>query len=328
MSSVAERAGSLCSRLLAPLLLILSAAAATPDATSGQALPSHTATGITAGFNENAGRSFVRLLGRSGLVREGTEIADPMSRNVDGLAVAGGAILGGFTPHWTSRVIVPWVRKSMDFAAPDGRRLHYDASGVGEAILQSKWIFFRENRVQGTTRLGIQGRVFAPLGETEATLPTGEVAPQPLQVGDGSWDFEPTLVFTKTQGRLGLLANAGWRLNTESGGFEAGDAFSYDAAVGFRFVPWTYGSLKDQSVVAYLELNGEVAGEDRVGGELNPNSGGHVLFLSPDLQWIPTPWLLFEGSVQIPVLQDLSGTQLEHETRLQLGTRLRFSAFR
>lgn len=324
-------AGNVECRLLPPivsLLLILSAAAIVPEAASGQALPSHTATGITAGFNENAARSFVRLLGRSGLVREGASVADPMDRNVDGLAVAGGAILGGFTPYWTNRVIVPWVRKSMDFTAPDGRRLHYDASGVGEAILQSKWIFFRENQVQGTTRLGVQGRLFVPVSETEATLPSGEVAPQPLQVGDGSWDVEPTLIFTKTSGRWGLNLNTGWRVNSGSGAFEAGDVFSYDAAVGFRFVPWVYESLSDQSLVAYLELNGRVAGEDEVGGVENPDSGGHTLFVSPDLQWIPTPWLLLEGSVQVPVVQDLNGTQLEHETRLQLGTRVRFSVFR
>lgn len=320
-------------RLLRPLALALAlalgvSALAGPSPAAAQALPFHTSTGITAGFDENAARSFVSVLGRSGLVREGEEIPDRMRRDVDGLAVVGGAILGGFTPHWTYRVIVPWVRKSMDFTAPDGRRLRYESSGVGDAILQTKWVFFRENQLQGTTRLGLQGRLKVPLGSTDATLPTGQVAPRPLQVGTGSWDVEPTLVFTRTQGRWGLLANAGWRFNGEDDGFEAGDAFSYDAAVGFRFVPWTYERLSDQSLVAYLELNGEVAREDRVRGAENPDSGGHLLFLSPQLQWIPAPWLLFESSVQLPVVQDLNGTQLEHETRFQVGTRFRFSVLR
>ncbi len=299
-----------------------------PAPATAQALPFHTSTGITAGFNENAARSFVTFPGRSGLVRDGTEIVDPMRRDVDGLGVVSGAILGGFTPLWTFRAIVPWVRKSMDFTAPDGRRLHFETSGVGDAIVQTKWIFFVDNRLRGTTRLGLQGRGFVPLGSTDARLPNGDVAPRPLQVGSGSWDFEPTLLFTNTNGRWGFLGNAGWRLNTEDEGFEAGDVFRYDAAVGFRFVPGVYESLTDQSLVAYLELNGEVARGDAVGGAENPDSGGHVLFLSPDLQWIPTPWLLFEGSVQIPVLQDLNGAQLEHETRFQLGTRFRFSVFR
>lgn len=314
-----------------PRVPLLHAALLLAFATVGlraQALPSHTSTGVTAGFDENAARSFVTFLGRSGLVRDGTEIADPMRRDVDALAVVNGVILGGFTPYWTVRVIVPWVRKSMDFTAPDGARRQFEVSGIGDAVLQSKWIFLRENRTGGTTRLGLRGRITVPLGDTEATLPTGEVAPRPLQVGDGSWDVEPTLVFTSTTRRLGFHANAGWRFNAEEEGFEAGDVFRYDAAVGFRFVPRDYGSLTDQTLVAYLELNGQMAGEDAVRGVEDPDSGGHLLFLSPDLQWIPTPWLLFEGSVQVPVVQELNGRQLEHEARFQLGTRVRFSVFR
>ncbi len=46
------------------------------------------------------------------------------------------------------------------------------------------------------------------------------------------------------------------------------------------------------------------------------------------MQWIPTPWLLFEAPVQIPVVQDLNGTQLDYGTRLQVGSRIRFSFVR
>lgn len=299
-----------------------------PLPAEAQALPFHTSTGITAGFNENAGRSFVSFLGRSGLVRDGEEIADPMAREVDAFAVPLGVIPISFSPLWTARVVVPWVDKSMGFTATDGRRLRFDASGVGDALVDTKWIFYSDNRPQASTRIGLQGGVKIPLGETDARLPSGEVAPRPLQVGTGSVDVPVKLIFTDVEGRLGFHANAGWRFNTRDDGFEVGDVFSYDAAVGFRFRPWTYQSLTDQSLVVYLELNGEVAQEDEIGGAENPDSGGHVLFLSPDLQWIPTPWLLFEGSVQIPVLQDLNGTQLEHETRVQLGTRFRFSFLR
>lgn len=305
---------------------------------SAQALPFHTATGITAGFQENAGRSFVSFLGRSGLVRDGEEIADPMAGDVDAFAVPLGVIPFSFSPLWSARVVVPWVDKSMAFTAPDDRRLKFDASGVGDALIDTKWIFYSANRLRASTRVGLQAGVKVPLGETDARLPNGARAPRPLQVGTGSWDVPVKLIFTNVEGRWGFHANAGWRFNTEDDGFEAGDVFSYDAAVGFRFVPWTYRSLTDRSVVAYLELNGEVAQEDRVtledqpdGGRTlveNPNSGGHVLFLSPQLQWIPTPWLLFEGSVQLPVVQDLNGTQLEHDTRFQLGTRFRFSFLR
>lgn len=305
------------------LVLLASASAV------AQALPFHTPTGITSGFNENAARHFVNVLGRSGLVRDGESVVDPMERDISGIAVVTGAILGGFTPLWTFRVIVPWVRKEMDFTAPDGRRASFETSSVGDAFLQTKWIFYRDDRPGATTRLGIQGRLKVPLGSTDARLPSGDVAPRPLQVGTGSWDVEPTLLLTATTpGRWGVHANSGWRFNGRHEGFEAGDVFLYNVALGARLLPDVYRSMSDQTVVAYVELNGEVSRRDDVGGGENPDSGGHVLFLSPALQWIPTPSLLFEASVQVPVVQDLNGSQLEYDTRLQMGTRYRFSVLR
>ena len=310
------------------LLLLTTSILALPAPGAGQALPIHTSTGITAGFNENAARHFLRFAGRSGLIRDGESVPDPLRRDIAGFALVNGAILGAFTPLWTFRVIVPWIRKEMDFTPPGGGRAAFETSGVGDAVVQSKWIFFRDDRPGATTRIGVQGRLEIPLGSTDARLASNEVAPRPLQVGSGTWDLESKLVFTNTERRLGLHGNVGARLNGEDDGFEAGNAFLYDVAVGFRFVPWVYGSMHDQTLVAYLELNGTASGRNRMGGTEDPDSGGHVLFLSPALQWIPTPWLLFESSVQLPLLQDLNGAQLEHDTRLQVGARYRFSIFR
>jgi len=310
------------------VVLLLAVTSVLPVPGSGQALPIHTASGITAGFNENAARHFVRLMGRSGLVRDGGPVTDPLQRDVAGLAFVNGVILGGLTPLWTFRAIVPWIRKEMDFSSPGGGHATFVTSGVGDAIVQSKWIFFRDDRPGATTRLGIQGRLQVPLGSTDARLPSGEVAPRPLQVGTGTWDVESKLVFTNTERRLGLHGNVGGRINGTDEGFEAGNVFLYDVAVGLRFLPWVYESMDDQTLVVYLEVNGAASEPNRMGEEEDPDSGGHLLLLSPALQWIPRPWLLFESSVQLPLLQDLNGTRLEHDIRLQVGARYRFSIFR
>jgi len=299
-----------------------------PVAATAQALPFHTSTGVTAGFNENAARHFLSFVGRSGLVRDGGSVTDPMRRDVEGVALVNGVILGGFTPLWTVRVIVPWLRKEMDFRSPTGAPARFETSGVGDAVFQSKWIFLRDDRAGAATRVGMRGRLKLPLGSTDARLPSGEVAPRPLQVGTGSWDVEPTLIFTNVERRVGIHGNVGGRFNGRDDGFEAGDVFLYDVALGFRFLPWVYESMTDQTVVAYLELDGTISGRDELDGREDPDSGGHLLLVSPALQWIPKPWLLFEGSLQIPVVQALNGTQLEHDTRLQIGTRYRFSIFR
>ncbi|GMR13551.1 MAG: hypothetical protein BMS9Abin29_1763 [Gemmatimonadota bacterium] len=318
-----------CVRGTAGLGTVLSVAfLLAPANLAAQALPFHTATAITTGFEESAMRTFASFFGRGGLRRDGVGITDPMQRDIDVFVQAFGVLPYAITPMWTTRVIVPFVSKAMDFTAPGGARGNYETSGVGDVVVDTKWIFFSKNRLKGTTRLGIQGGVKIPLGKTSALLPNGALAPRPLQVGSGSWDFPVKALFTMTRNRLGLLANTGYRFNTSDGGIDAGDVFSYDVALGFRLAPWVYKTLRDKSLIVYLELNGEVAGRSKISGTPNLDSGGHLLFLSPDIQWIPTPWLLFEGSVQFPIVQDLNGTQLEYDTRFQLGTRFRFSFLR
>jgi len=300
-----------------------------PRAMGAQALPFHTETAITTGFEEAAARTFSAFFGREGLRRDGIgNIADPMQRDVDVFVQAFGVLPYAITPQWTTRVVVPVVRKSLDFTPAGGARRTYATSGVGDILVDTKFVFFRHNRLKGTTRLGIEGGVKIPAGNTGARMPDGTVAPRPLQLGSGSWDFPVKALFTMTRDRVGLFANTGYRFNTSDDGFEAGDVFSYDVALGLRLSPWVYRTLRDQSLMVYLELNGEVAQRDAVAGSSNPDSGGHLLFLSPDLQWIPTPWLLFEGSLQFPIVQDLNGTQLRYGTRLQIGTRFRFSVLR
>ena len=312
-------------RLLALLTTVTLLAAARVTA---QALPFHAATAITTGFEESAARTFSSFFGRGGLRRDGVRITDPMERGIDVFVQVFGVLPYAITPMWTTRVVVPFVRKSMDFTALGGARGDYTTSGVGDVLVDTKWIFFTKNQLRATTRLGVQGGVKIPVGETGANMPDGTVAPRPLQVGSGSWDFPVKALFTMTRDRFGLLANTGYRVNTSDDDFRAGNVFSYDVALGLRLAPSVYKSLRDKSLIIYLELNGEVARRGEIAGTPNPDSGGHLLFLSPDIQWIPTAWLLFEGSVQFPIVQDLNGTQLEYDTRFQLGTRFRFSFFR
>lgn len=286
---------------------------AAPAAITAQALPVHTGSALTAGFQENAARAFVALPGRSG-----------PGGTVDATVVGAGLIPFSFTPLWTVRVRIPWVSKTFTPGAGPA----FEASGPGDLTVDTKWIFHRRDRPGGTRRIGLRGGVKAPVGDTDARLPDGTVAPRPLQVGTGTWDVPVQLLYTEAGRHWGLTANAGWRFNTGAEGFEAADVFAYDVALGLRFLPWVYESLRDRALIAYLELNGAVAGRDRVEGRVIPDSGGHVLFLSPDLQWVPFPWVLVEGSVQVPVVQELNGAQLEHDPRIQIGARIRFSVFR
>jgi Putative MetA-pathway of phenol degradation len=315
------RADRLVASLSAAALLV-------PASLAAQAVPFHTQTLITPGFGEGAAHIFSTFAGRRGLLSDGAEIPDLMDRDIDVFVQRELVRPFAFSAMWTTRIVLPYVRKSMEFTPIGGTRQRFSTAGIGDVIVDTKWIFLSKNRPGGTTRLGVQGGVKIPLGSTDATLPDGMVAPRPLQAGSGSWDFPFKALFMMTRGRFGLLANTGYRINTSDEGIDAGNVFSYDVALGLRLAPWGDKSFKDRSLTVYLELNGKAASQDEIAGTPNPDSGGHLLFLSPDIQLRPTRWLMFEGSVQFPIVQDLNGIQLGYDPRFQLGTRFRFSFFR
>ncbi len=72
-----------------------------------------------------------------------------------------------------------------------------------------------------------------------------------------------------------------------------------------------------------LELNGSYADRNEIDGRRDPDSGGHTVFFSPGIQWLSTRWVI-EGSVQIPVIQDLHGDGLKTNYAATLGLRFRF----
>lgn len=59
--------------------------------------------------------------GREGLLLDGEEISDPMQRDIDVFVQPVVVLPYAITPLWTTRVIVPFVHKSMDFTAAEAR---------------------------------------------------------------------------------------------------------------------------------------------------------------------------------------------------------------
>ena len=93
------------------------------------------------------------------------------------------------------------------------------------------------------------------------------------------------------------------------------------AALGYRFYPSLYEIYPSPYATAYLELNGQFARKSQTAGQSVADSGGHTLFLSPGVQFIPLGNLILEASLQIPVRQELNGTQLGTDFAFKGGIR-------
>ncbi len=53
------------------------------------------------------------------------------------------------------------------------------------------------------------------------------------------------------------------------------------------------------------------------------DTGGTVVFLSPGIQWV-TQRVIYEASLQVPVIQNLNGSQVETDFVATAGVRIQF----
>ena len=97
----------------------------------------------------------------------------------------------------------------------------------------------------------------------------------------------------------------------------------YDLALSIR-VPEEVETIRTRTLQLYLEWNGSVTQQASGDGSELVDTGGHIGYLSPGVQWVLLPQLLIEGSLQIPVLQDHNGLQPDYGMRPAIGARFLF----
>jgi hypothetical protein len=154
----------------------------------------------------------------------------------------------------------------------------------------------------------------------QAKLPTGDDDRNP-RLGSGSTDFVGGLLHGLESRRWYYNTAARYRLNTEGGGdLEKGDKVFLDIVGGVRPVLTKY---KEPDTVLFLELNFENAERDTLRGSDVADTGGWELFLSPGVFWTYRTYAVTAG-VQIPVAENLNGTQATSDYRFKLSMKYEF----
>ena len=286
---------------------LLACLAALGQPLTAQGLPFHTESALTTAFEERGFRVFSMVQRRGDL----TVLVSPL-------------VVLPYAPHQrvTTLVSLPIVYKRLT-----GRSGNtgggYSNAGFGDLKFSVKWAFYGRDRLGGTTRLAVILSGGLPTGSTGATFDGGTVAPPPLQLGTGAVSGAMTFVGTLVRGRWGVNADVGHARHAPHDGFRFGATTRYDVSIGFR-IPAYIETIRTRTLQVYLEWNGSVAGRNHEAGSALSNSGGHLAYLSPGLQWVLLPQLLIEGSVQIPAIQNLNETQPDVGVRAALGLRFLF----
>lgn len=255
-------------------------------------------------------RTFVSFLEFSDLLAAGSKIDDPARRSVS-VRVAPVSLVYGLRRSVSVVGIFPFVDKRMSLSGPDGPTSVGAGTGIGDATFLLKWRFFRRNRGRGTFRLAVEGGAKTPTGGSTLLDAHGDLLPPALQRGSGSWDPTGGLTLTYVppagQGRWIFTGDVGATIATEANGFERGNRAAYDAMVKYRIHPARYPG---RDTFLLLEINGRWQGRSRSMGQEVVDSGGHIVYLSPGIQFLLRGNLIFEGGVQLPIIRDLNGTQL------------------
>lgn len=281
--------------------------ACAPTAVAGQGMPFHMPSALTMSFEERGVRAYTALQSRGDV----TSAVLPV-------------VVLPFAPHerLTTAIELPLIYRRM--ADPGGAaRVAYSASGLGDVVVSAKFAFLVRNRFAGTTRVAAIVAAGLPTGSTGATMNGGLPAPRPLQLGTGAASGSLTVVATLVRNRWGFGASIGHTRRAADAGFRFGDETRYNLAVSLR-IPEDVATIRTRTLQLYLEWNGSLIRRSTSGGVPLADSGGHLTYMSPGIQWVLLPRFLIEGSLQIPVLQNHNGVQPDYGVRPALGARFLF----
>jgi hypothetical protein len=149
-----------------------------------------------------------------------------------------------------------------------------------------------------------------PLGEGDQHNEHGDRLEQHLQAGTGAWGLAFGLQAAHPLLAIPLFYGIGYQFNgSNSNDFSYGDVFRLNVATQIPL-----GS----TIRVLAEGNLRYAAKDKEGEEVDANSGGTVVYLSPGLRISLPAGLALRGQVQIPVVEDLFGVQ-DEDVNFQIG---------
>lgn len=219
----------------------------------------------------------------------------------------------GVTEKLAFLLTAPYIDKKQKSTSA-GVRSTISDSGIGDITIMSKYRIWSKDLPGEAQRFSLVGGLELPTGDDKAQL----------KLGSGSVDPITGILFTKQSLSQEFDVDLTYQFNTEAKNFEFGDILKYNLAYQKRIWPRI---LPEKGIYSQfnlvLELNGEYAQKDKSNENIVKDSGGNTLFLSPGIQLATKRWVL-ETSVQLPIIQDLNGSQLETDYTVVTSLRLTF----
>ena len=228
----------------------------------------------------------------------------------------------GLTEKSSVILTIPFLSKELD-STTDGMRISRGDAGVGDLLLLGKYRLYTRDYPTATSRLSLVAGTDLPTGQSGDADARGKL-PRDLQLGSGSADPLVGGAYTWQSLDDEWDVSLTYQFNTTANKFEFGDVLTYTVAYQRRVWPF---NLPERGLYAQwnavLEANGSLEQQAKNHGSRVDNTGGHLLFLSPGFQ-VATKHFVVETSIQLPVLQNLHGNQVEPDFALVASVRATF----
>jgi hypothetical protein len=235
----------------------------------------------------------------------------------------------GVTDAFTIALTFPYLQRSHLRAGAVGAvEILGTSQGVGDLT------FLGEYRVLGTASSHWQAAMLAgvktPTGATHEIDRNGVRFETEHQPGTGSWDPLFGIAVTRHSDHVSIDASVLYQLSGHGAqDTTLGDRAQYNVSISHRFGGGGEHHHDDEAAATHhhheaawdliLEANGEWEGRQHVGGVVEQESGGNVIYLSPGVRFVaPAGWSAFL-SAGLPIVQDIRATHPDNRFRVVAG---------
>lgn len=244
----------------------------------------------------------------------------PTSMNMDMHMVSA---MYALTDRLTLMLMLPYRNLSMDHITRMGQTFSVRSSGMSDVGLMANFLV----REAGPHRITLHGGLTLPTGSIDMTgdTPAGvnQKLPYPMQLGSGTYDLHPGLMYQGVTERWawGAQLQSMLRLGKNSNDYRLGNRLEMSGWIGYAWTP---------AISNILHLHGYHAGDIHgADADLNPNmvptadprrSGGRSLKLRLVTEYLKTDGM-FGGmrmslAFTLPVYESRDSTQLENDWSL------------
>ncbi|MEM7555920.1 MAG: transporter [Cyanobacteria bacterium P01_A01_bin.84] len=231
----------------------------------------------------------------------------------------------------TFMAMIPYVVKEMDHITRNGTRFTTNSEGFGDLKTSALYTILDKNKQRVHLNFGLSFPT-GSIGERDDT-PAGNdtILPYPMQIGSGTFDLLPGITYLgqSKEGSWGAQAAGTLRLGKNSNDYRLGNQFQLTGWVARNWTDFLSTSLRLTG-----KTWGNIAGAD---SRLNPNM---IPTADPDRRAgtqvnvglgvnLYAPEGNLKGSrlameLELPILRDLDGPQLETDWLLTVGLQSSF----